>query len=45
MTGVNIDKMIEFAEITEQTVNEEPIRTRRVSKSDSVLRTGRRVQN
>lgn len=45
MTGVNIDKMIEFAEITEQTVNEEPIRTRRVSKSDGILRTGRRVQN
>lgn len=46
MTGVNIDKMIEFAEITDQTVGEAPVRNRRLSKNeDSVPKTGRRIQN
>ena len=46
MTGVNIDKMIEFAEITDQTVEEAPVRNRRLSKNeDSVPKTGRRIQN
>ena len=45
MTGVNIDKMIEFAEITDQTVEEAPVRTRRLSKSEDAPRTGRRIQN
>ena len=45
MTGVNVDKMIEFAEITDQTVEEAPVRTRRLSKSEDVPRTGRRIQN
>lgn len=45
MTGVNVDKMIEFAEITDQTVEEAPVRSRRLSKSEETSRTGRRIQN
>lgn len=45
MTGVNVDKMIEFAEITDQTVEEAPARSRRLSKSEETSRTGRRIQN
>lgn len=45
MTGVNIDKMIEFAEITDQTVQEAPVRSRRLSKNDTAPKTGRRIQN
>lgn len=45
MTGVNIDKMIEFAEATEQTVEATPQRTRRLAKSEEAPRTGRRIQN
>ena len=45
MTGVNVDKMIEFAEATEQTQEEAPVRTRRLTKSEENTRTGRRIQN
>ena len=45
MTGVNVDKMIEFAEITDQIVEEAPARSRRLSKSEETSRTGRRIQN
>lgn len=44
-TGVNIDKMIEFAEITDQTVEETPVHSRRLSKNEKAPRTGRRIQN
>lgn len=45
MTGVNIDKMIEFAEATDQVAEQAPARTRRLSKKEDTLRTGRRIQN
>jgi len=45
MTGVNIDKMIEFAEATDQVVEQAPTRTRRLSKTEEAPRTGRRIQN
>ena len=45
MTGVNIDKMIEFAEATDQTVEQAPVRTRRLSKTEEAPRTGRRIQS
>ena len=45
MTGVNVDKMIEFAEATEQTVEQTPVRARRLSKTEETPRTGRRIQN
>lgn len=46
MTGVNIDKMIEFAEITDQTIEEAPVRSRRLSKNEDTSKTtGRRIQN
>lgn len=46
MTGVNVDKMIEFAELTEQTVEQAPARNRRLSKNESEApKTGRRIQN
>ena len=45
MTGVNVDKMIEFAEATEQTVGQPPVRARRLSKTEDAPRTGRRIQN
>ena len=45
MTGVNVDKMIEFAEATDQTVEQAPVRTRRLSKTEEAPRTGRRIQN
>ena len=45
MTGVNVDKMIEFAEITDQTAEETPVRSRRLSKNEDTPRTGRRIQN
>ena len=45
MTGVNVDKMIEFAEATEQTVKQAPARTRRLSKTEEAPKTGRRIQN
>lgn len=44
MTGVNIDKMIEFAELTEQTVNAPETHTRRLNNNPEVPR-GRRIQN
>lgn len=45
MTGVNVDKMIEFAEITDQTIEEASVRSRRLSKNEETPRTGRRIQN
>lgn len=45
MTGVNIDKMIEFAEITDQIDEKTPVRSRRLSKNEDTPRTGRRIQN
>ena len=45
MTGVNIDKMIEFAEATDQVIKQEPTQTRRLSKNKKTQRTGRRIQN
>lgn len=45
MIGVNVDKMIEFAEITDQTIEEAPVRSRRLSKNEETPRTGRRIQN
>jgi hypothetical protein len=45
MTGVNIDKMIEFAEATDQTVEQSPVRARRLSQTEDAPRTGRRIQN
>lgn len=45
MTGVNVDKMIEFAEATEQTVEQTPVRARRLSKTEETQRTGRRIQS
>ena len=45
LAGVNIDKMIEFAEITDQTAEETPVHNRRLSKDESAARTGRRIQN
>ena len=45
MTGVNIDKMIEFAEATDQVVEQAPTRTRRLSKTEEAPKTGRRIQN
>lgn len=45
MTGINVDKMIEFAEMTEQTEEQAPVRARRLSKTDETSKTGRRIQN
>lgn len=45
MTGVNIDKMIEFAEITNQTTEKTPVHSRRLSKNEETSKTGRRIQN
>ena len=45
MTGVNIDKMIEFAEATDQVVQQTPVRARRLSKTEDAPKTGRRIQN
>lgn len=45
MTGVNIDKMIEFAEATDQTIQQAPVRARRLSKTEDAPKTGRRIQN
>lgn len=45
MTGVNIDKMIEFAEITDQIDEKTPVRSRRLSKNEDTPRTGRRIQS
>ena len=45
MTGVNIDKMIEFAEATDQVVERTPTRARRLSKTEEAPKTGRRIQN
>ncbi len=39
MTGVNVDKMIEFAEATEQTVKQPPVRARRLSKTEEAPKT------
>jgi hypothetical protein len=44
MTGVNVDKMIEFAELTEQVADVPVQRTRRLSEQEAP-RTGRRIQN
>lgn len=44
MTGSNIDKMIEFAEATEDAAEQPVRRARRLSKSEAP-RTGRRIQN
>lgn len=43
MTGVNIDKMIEFAEATEEAGNQSTPQTRRLSKTEPTT-SGRRIR-
>ena len=45
MTGSNIDRMIEFSEISEEAEDQPVRRARRLNKTETPPRTGRRIQN